>query len=45
MHIHSKDINSDCGLWFQNYGPALAGSAGPIQPPLCSISCNVVIAF
>ena len=34
MHIHSEDINSDCGLWFRNFGPALAGSAGPILPPL-----------
>ena len=34
MHIHSEDIISDCGLWFKNFGPALAGSAGPIPPPL-----------
>ena len=34
MHIHSEDINSDCGLWFQNFGLAIAGSAGPIPPPL-----------
>ena len=34
MHIHSEDKSSDRGLWFQNFGPTLAGSAGPIPPPL-----------
>ena len=34
MHIHSEDIISDCGLWSQNFGLALARSAGPIRPPL-----------